>query len=95
MSLAAVPSHLKLPDVQAFLAAQPGVRSVHDLHIWPMSTTETALTCHLVMVDGHPGDGFLRTIEKDLVTRFRIHHPTIQIEIDPNGTCTLAPPEVV
>ncbi len=95
MSLAAVPSHLDLMEVQSFLAAQPDVRSVHDLHIWPMSTTETALTCHLVMADGHPGDGFLRTVEQGLAARFQIHHPTIQIEVDPNGACTLAPPEVV
>lgn len=95
MSMAAVPSRIDPAAVRAFLAGQPGVTSLHDLHIWPMSTTETALTCHLVMTDGHPGDAFLHATAATLRERFGINHPTIQIETDPQTACALAPDEVV
>src|SRR3546814_10008027 len=58
MSLDAVPPGIDPEAVEAPLAALPGVTHVHDLHIWPMSTTETLLTVHLVMQGGHPGDAF-------------------------------------
>jgi cobalt-zinc-cadmium efflux system protein len=56
LSLDAVPNHIELAAVKTFLAELSGVTQVHDLHIWAMSTTETALTVHLVMPTGHPGD---------------------------------------
>ena len=59
MGLLAVPAGIDQGQVRAFLQSQPGVTAVHDLHIWPMSTTQVALTCHLVMPGGCPGDGFL------------------------------------
>ena len=59
MSLDAVPPGVEPAEVRAYLARLPGVARLHDLHIWPVSTTETALTCHLVMPGGHPGDMFL------------------------------------
>jgi cobalt-zinc-cadmium efflux system protein len=59
LSLDAVPNHIEPAAVKTFLAEIPGVDRVHDLHIWAMSTTQTALTVHLVMPDGHPGDRFL------------------------------------
>jgi cobalt-zinc-cadmium efflux system protein len=95
MSMAAVPSRIDPAAVRAFLAGLPGVTSLHDLHIWPMSTTETALTCHLVMTGGHPGDAFLHATAATLREKFGINHPTIQIEIDPQAACALAPDEVV
>ena len=95
MSLAAVPAHVAMDEVKSFLAAQPGVKSVHDLHIWSMSTTETALTCHLVMAEGHPGDAFLHDMAEKLEHRFKINHPTVQIEVDPHLACALAPADVV
>ena len=58
MSLSAVPGAIEPKEVQDFLARLPGVARIHDFHVWPMSTTEVALTCHLVMPDGHPGDDF-------------------------------------
>jgi cobalt-zinc-cadmium efflux system protein len=58
----------------------PGVTRVHDLHIWSLSTTEVALTCHLVMPAGCPGDPFLREVSDLLHHRFRIGHSTIQVE---------------
>ena len=73
----------------------PGVAGVHDLHIWSMSTTEVALTCHLIMPGGHPGDAFLQGLSEELARRFQITHPTTQIETDPNATCALAPDDVV
>jgi cobalt-zinc-cadmium efflux system protein len=95
MSMAAAPSHIDPAAVRAYLAAQPGVASVHDLHIWPMSTAETALTCHLVMPGGHPGDAFLHRLGHELEQRFSVVHATVQIETDPELACALAPDEVV
>ena len=95
MSLVAVPPGLQASTVKTFLEQLPGVAQLHDLHIWPMSTTETALTCHLVMPDGHPGDAFLMEIAHELKRRFSIGHPTIQIETDQKTACALAPDEVV
>lgn len=95
MSLAAVPPGVDPAEVRAFLASQPPVASLHDLHIWSMSTTETALTCHLVTPGGHPGDAFLRDLAAELAKRFRIPHATIQVETDPRVACALAPDEVV
>lgn len=95
MSMAAVPSHIDPAAVRAYLEARPGVASLHDLHIWPMSTTEIALTCHLVMKDGYPGDAFLHDTAHGLAHQFRIDHATIQIEIDPQIACALAPDDVV
>jgi len=95
MSLAAVPPRIDPAEVRGFLGARPGVTDLHDLHIWPMSTTHVALTCHLVMPAGHPGDVFLHDLAEELKHRFGIDHPTLQIEVDPNRACALAPDEVV
>ena len=95
MSISAVPRQIEAGTVKDYLASQPGVSSVHDLHIWSMSTTEIALTCHLVMEKGHPGDAFLHDMADELEHRFEINHPTIQIEVDPQLACALAPAEVV
>ena len=95
MSMAAVPAQIDPAAVRTFLSARTGVVDVHDLHIWPMSTTENALTCHLVMPNGHPGDAFLHELAGDLAQRFRINHTTVQIEVDQHLACALAPDEVV
>lgn len=88
MGLLAVPGHIDEAAVREWLAAQPGVSAVHDLHIWPMSTTEVAFTVHLVMPQGHPGDNFLHGVMQALEQRFGIHHATIQIE-QRQEDCTL------
>lgn len=85
MSLLAVPDRIDERAVRDWLSAQPGVEAVHDMHIWPMSTTETAFTAHLVMPAGYPGDAFLRGIADGLDHRFGIHHPTIQVETLADG----------
>jgi cobalt-zinc-cadmium efflux system protein len=95
MAMAGAPSYIDPAAVRAFLARQPGVAGVHDLHVWAMSTTEAALTCHLVMPGGYPGDGFLHRLAQDLADQFRIDHSTAQIETDPAAACALAPDEVV
>lgn len=80
MSLGAVPDGIDYDAVAEALAAQPGVARVHDLHIWPASTTETVLTAHLVMPGDPPGDAFLDALAKMLHDRFDIDHVTVQIE---------------
>ena len=81
MSMLAVPKGISETDVRGFLATLPGVETLHDLHIWPMSTTETALTVHLVMPGGHPGDAFLAEAAEELAHHHRIGHATFQVEI--------------
>jgi len=95
MSMAAVPRRIDPAKVRAFLEAQQGVAAIHDLHIWPMSTTEIALTCHLVMPAGHPGDAFLHDVAEGLADTFKIGHPTLQVELDPHTNCALASETVV
>lgn len=80
MGMLAVPRQIDERAVRGFLAQHPGVEAVHDLHIWGMSTTESALTAHLVMPGGPPGDAFLRELAHDLEERFGIHHATVQVE---------------
>lgn len=80
MGLLAVPEGIDEAGVRAHLLALPGVSAVHDLHIWGMSTTETALTAHLVLPGGHPGDGFLHALSEALEHQFGIDHATVQIE---------------
>jgi cobalt-zinc-cadmium efflux system protein len=80
MALDAVPDGIDAQAVADFLKSRPGVVTVHDLHIWPMGTTDTALTAHLVMPGGHPGDAALAALAHDLEHRFGIDHATIQIE---------------
>jgi len=90
MSLDAVPPHIEPAEVTEALAALPGVARVHDLHIWPMSTTEVALTCHLAMPGGFPGTSFLHSTSAMLEQRFAIHHTTVQIEVE-DEPCAQAP----
>ena len=80
MSLAAVPRAIDYDAVGAALQALPGVARIHDLHIWPMSTTETVLTAHLLMPAGQPGDAFLIDTQEMLRKDFGIGHATVQVE---------------
>jgi cobalt-zinc-cadmium efflux system protein len=94
LALNAVPGHIDPASVRAYLAGLPGVAEVHDLHIWAMSTTETALTVHLVMPGGNPGDRFMADLCRELRAHHHVHHPTIQIETGAHP-CELAPEHVV
>ena len=80
MGLLGVPRHIDEDGVRNYLSGLPDVAAVHDLHIWGMSTTESALTAHLVMPAGAPGDAFLQEIAHELEDHFGIHHTTIQVE---------------
>lgn len=87
MSLHAVPPGVDHDAVDRYLGKLRGVEAVHDLHIWAMSTTRTALTAHLVMPGGYPGDAFMKALTRDLTTHFRIDHPTVQIETEGHPGC--------
>ena len=93
LALDGVPRGIELAKVRDYLAGLEGVAEVHDLHIWAMSTNETALTAHLVRPGGSD-DEFLHHVCGELAHRFRIHHATLQIETDAS-VCKLAPADVV
>lgn len=95
LALHAVPEGIETERVRAYLAAVPGVVEVHDLHIWGMSTTDNALTAHLVMPTGYPGDTIVAGITEQLHHQFNIGHATIQVETDTSHPCALAPEHVV
>jgi cobalt-zinc-cadmium efflux system protein len=80
MSLAGVPAGIDVDQVEAALAALEHVDAVHDLHIWPLSTTETALTAHIVTDRADYPDALLAAARGLLHGRFRIEHCTIQVE---------------
>jgi cobalt-zinc-cadmium efflux system protein len=89
LALDAVPKGIELKRVREYLVALDGVTEIHDLHIWAMSTNETALTAHLVRPDGHD-DAFLHQVCAELSHRFNIHHATLQVEVN-GDICKLAP----
>jgi cobalt-zinc-cadmium efflux system protein len=80
MSLAGVPAGINVDEVEAALAQLDGVDAIHDLHVWPLSTTETALTAHLVTQRADYPDALLTAARDLLHSRFRIEHCTIQVE---------------
>lgn len=86
LAMHAVPDHIDSARVKAFLAHLEGVKEIHDLHIWAMSTTEIALSAHLVMPAGHPGDHFLHDLTHALEDQFGICHATLQIEMGNQGS---------
>ena len=76
-----VPDSVDLLELDRWLRSQDGVEAVHDLHVWALSTYDNAMTAHLFMPAGHPGDDFYRAVAKELHDRFGISHPTLQIEL--------------
>lgn len=80
MGLLAAPARIDLAEVKHHLAGFDGVTAVHDLHVWPMSTTEIALTAHLVMPGRPASDTFLRDVAASLEHRFGVGHATLQVE---------------
>jgi cobalt-zinc-cadmium efflux system protein len=97
LAMDAVPSSIDLAEVREYFHKLPKVLEVHDLHVWAMSTTETALTVHLVMPKEAHNDQFLSQVCVELKSRYKIHHPTIQIESGDVSSfeCALKPDEVV
>ena len=96
LALQSVPPGIDEKAVREYLAHLPGVKEIHDLHIWGMSTKETALTVHLVKPDGVLDDALLSKVTETLRKKFAIDHPTVQLERgDPAHPCTLASDQVV
>src|SRR5205823_5433742 len=96
LALHAVPSGIEREAVADYLGSLPGITAVHDLHIWGMSTTETALTAHLVRPEGVPTEALLRRAQHELQERFGIGHVTLQVETaDEAVICRLAPDDIV
>jgi len=96
LALAAVPAGVDRAAVGAYLAGLPGVAEVHDLHIWGMSTTETALTAHLVRPGAAVDDTLIHEVCLELKTRFNVHHSTLQVEAGAlDHPCHLADEAVV
>lgn len=88
LTMDGVPASVDRNAVQQWLCSQEGVNAIHDLHIWALSTTNTALTAHLVMPSGHPGDDFLNHLAEELEAHFNVHHTTFQVEISPTNACS-------
>jgi cobalt-zinc-cadmium efflux system protein len=93
LAMDAVPRSIDPEAVENYLAALPGVTAVHDLHIWAMSTTDVAMTVHLVMASPPADDRFLQSLGKELHDRFGIDHTTTQFEL--GAPCQQAPAHVV
>lgn len=90
LALDAVPPGIDMQRIREFLATQPGVTDVHDLHVWALSTTGNALTAHLVMPAGHPGDAVVDEMVCALRDRFEMHHATLQVDLGTTShRCTL------
>jgi cobalt-zinc-cadmium efflux system protein len=95
LAMDAAPRGIDVDEVRTWLAGLPGVQDVHDLHVWALSTTETAMTAHILRPRNGDGDRFLHIACEGLAERFRIGHATLQIETDAAHACRLAPAEVV
>ena len=89
MSLFAVPEQLEIDDVERELLRLPGVEKVHDLHVWHLSTTDMALTAHLFIPAGYPGDDFLHAAADQMAHAFHIGHSTFQVETSDPSDCRL------
>jgi cobalt-zinc-cadmium efflux system protein len=90
LAMDAAPRQIDVAKVRAWLAHRPGVSDIHDLHVWAMSTTETALTAHLIRPENVSPDEFLRETCEGLAKRFNIGHATVQVETSAAAPCSLA-----
>lgn len=80
LAMDGVPKGIDVEEVRNFILQQDGIKEIHDLHVWAMSTTQVALTAHLVRDTNSIDDQFLHHLSNELQERFNIIHPTIQIE---------------
>ena len=90
----AVPKSIDITDIKRYLLSFENVRFIHDLHVWPLSTTENALTVHVVVDNEWLDNDFLRKLQLHLRDRFGIKHSTIQVETArKDSNCLLDRPE--
>jgi len=89
LAMDSVPRGIAMDDLIRYLNGLDYVSAIHDLHVWPLSTTEVALTVHLVISGNEPPEGFLPELQNALKERFRIGHSTIQVETEAGGACLL------
>jgi cobalt-zinc-cadmium efflux system protein len=96
LAMDGVPAGIRLSEVEAYLRGLPGVVEVHDLHVWGLSTTTTALTAHLVHAEPQAPEHLLVVACRELESRFHIGHATLQLETRVLAeACRLRPAEVV
>jgi cobalt-zinc-cadmium efflux system protein len=89
LAIDSVPAHIDIAGIKSYLQNLENVSQFHDLHVWPMSTTEVALSVHLIIAEGYIGKGFLNEIQQGLHDDFNIEHSTIQVERQDDGPCVL------
>jgi cobalt-zinc-cadmium efflux system protein len=89
LAIDSVPEGIDMAGIKRYLTDLENVSQIHDLHVWPMSTTEVALSVHLIIVDDTLNDDFLFKLQQQLHDRFSIEHSTIQVERKDCGPCTL------
>jgi cobalt-zinc-cadmium efflux system protein len=89
LAIDSVPEHIDIAGIKSYLQNLENVSQFHDLHVWPMSTTEVALSVHLIIAEGYIGKGFLNEIQQGLHDDFNIEHSTIQVERQDDGPCVL------
>ncbi|MFD2181696.1 cation diffusion facilitator family transporter [Rhodoplanes azumiensis] len=94
VALDAVPASVDHAALKVWMEGLDGVTEVHDLHVWALSTTSNALTAHLVIPSGHPGDAFLDHVAEELREHFGIGHAVFQIELGDGPACRFAPANV-
>ena len=89
LAIDSVPEGIDIAGIKRYLTGLENVSQIHDLHVWPMSTTEVALSVHLIIVDDSLNNDFLPKLQQQLYDRFSIEHSTIQVERKDDGPCIL------
>ena len=89
LAIDSVPKGIDMAGIKRYLTSLENVSQIHDLHVWPMSTTEVALSVHLIIVDDSFNNDFLPKLQQQLHDRFSIEHSTIQVERQDDGPCML------
>ena len=90
--LEGTPAHLSLEEVQAAIVQVPGVRRVHDLHVWALTSGHEAMSAHVVVTDLRDSERLLQALHAVVHTRFGIDHTTIQLDLEPAGPLRIKPP---
>ena len=89
LAIDSVPKGIDIAGIKRYLTSLENVSQIHDLHVWPLSTTEVALSVHLIMIDDSLNNDFLPKLQEQLHDRFSIEHSTIQVERQCDGPCML------